>query len=447
MAVESLLVIGLALRDFALAANLTATIGSITLLAISVVGVWAAYATWLQHDSWVGASLLGQISIAVLAGYIVLADVRSPFPQFFDLDWSKKSPLIPLRVAGFACILGIFAIFWVFYLIRYWRGPVTAGMKAIVALIPLVGFVQFWLQTDYLPRTSLPVVDVTTDLTPTGKTGDIVQLEAKVTINNRSSVPVHIGATAMRITAYPLATGNRTQLPEAIQFAIAPKSRPYRDDPLPTDQRITLYAKDVLTADSTLAPSQSNTFRKVVDFNSRTMRLARLAVDAIFITSPSIDSIYTCTPWPDSVWFHDWWGLQTPIPPQVSTDADHGLSFLVEIPKVIVDNSGAQFMCREIRLKPRSVIHEIVGDRPSFQVWAVFKDPQNPWIEYPTLALWPGANGNYKNLTLRQAQKVSAANPAMEYHDIAVEYSPSEQSPPGGGKPSTTQPPSTPKPP
>ena len=127
-----------------------------------------------------------------------MIDLRSPFPQFFHLDpfdWSKPSAFITLRVTGFVCILGIVAIFWVFYLIRQWRGPVTAGLKAIAALIPVLGFVQFWLQTDYLPRTSLPLVDIATDLTPTGKTGDIVQLEAKVTINNRNSVPVNVGAT------------------------------------------------------------------------------------------------------------------------------------------------------------------------------------------------------------------------------------------------------------
>jgi len=67
MAVESLLVIGLTLRNFALATTPTATFFSVTLLAISGVGVWAAYATWVQGDSWLTASLLGQFSIAVLA--------------------------------------------------------------------------------------------------------------------------------------------------------------------------------------------------------------------------------------------------------------------------------------------------------------------------------------------------------------------------------------------
>ncbi len=51
MTLESLLVFRLMLGDFALSATLTATIGSVTLLAISGVGVWAAYATWAQHES------------------------------------------------------------------------------------------------------------------------------------------------------------------------------------------------------------------------------------------------------------------------------------------------------------------------------------------------------------------------------------------------------------
>jgi hypothetical protein len=423
MAIESLLVFCLALRDFALAATLTATIGSVTLLAISAVGVFAAYAAWVQHDSWRGASLLGQSSIAVLAGYTLLTAYRSPFPpQFFHFDhfdWSKPWTLIsrsvPLSVAGFACILGIIAIFWLLYLFRHWPGPVTVWTTTIVAFIPILGFVQFWLQTDYLPRTSLPLVDVTTDLTPIGKTGDIVQLEAKVTINNRSSVPVNVGATVMRITAYPQATGIRTQLSDAIEFGLSP-SREYRDVPLPSDQRTPMYAKDLLPAGSTLASGQSNTFRRVVDFDAHKMRLARLAVDAIFITSPSIDKVYTCA--------------FPPGAPQKSTDDK---SFQDEISKLTNQQDGTQFLCREIRLKPRNVIHEIIGDHPTFEILAIFNDPKNPITEYPALLLWLGANGNY-SLTASQWKKVSAANPTITYNDIAVEYSPSEESAPPAKK-------------
>jgi hypothetical protein len=412
MALESSLVIYLTVRDFALAATLTAMIGSVTLLAISGVGVWAAYATCKQHDGWLRASFLGQLSIAGLAGYTVRTDLRSPLPQPF--------------VAVFACILGIIAIFWVFYLLAHrGGGPLSASSATIVALIPLLGFVQFWLQTDYLPRTSLPLVDVTTDLTPTGKRGDIVQLEAKVTINNRSSVQVNAVATVMRITAYPWRPpGPPTQLPDTIQFGINP-SREYRADPLPIDQGMPLwlYAKELLPPATTLPAGQSYTFRRVVDFNSHDWRLARLAVDAIFITSPSYDGLsYTCT--------------LSGQPQKSAEEAHNEIDKLIKQPVV---GGIKQFKCREIRLMPRNVIHEIIGNHISFDVLAIFNDPTNPGLQYPSLLLWWGVNGNY-SLNARQWQKASAENPTTET-SVAVEYSPSEQpATPGGGTPSTTQP-------
>jgi hypothetical protein len=450
MAVESLLVIGLTVRDFWLGGTLTAAIGSVTLLAISAVSVWATYATCVQHGSWLGASLLGQFSIAVLAGYTVLTDVQSPFPQFF--------------VAGFAGILGIIAIFWVFYLLGHWDRPLTAGTATIVAFIPALGFVQFWLQTDYLPRTSLPLVDVTSELAPMGKRQDnIVQLEAKVTINNRGSVPVYVGATVMRITAYPKPPGTPTQstqlseLPGAIQFGLSPPSHEYRDDPLPIEQRKTLYANELLAVADQMAPGQSRTYRKVVDFDSH-WRLARLDVDGIFMTSPNVDEVYTCPAPPKEtkeIWFHQLDdGELTPIPPetpQMSSDATY---FQGEIAKPIykkvlvpAGQDPAQdlqkFFCREIRLKPRNVIHEIIGDQPRFEVLAIFKDPTNPSLQPPGLLLWPGVNGKYP-LNSGQWQKVSAANPTLVYTNIGAQYSPSEQSAlAGGGTPSTTQPSTT----
>jgi hypothetical protein len=412
MAVESLLVIALTLRDFQLSTTLTSTFGSVTLLFIAGVSAWAACATWGQGPSWLAASLVSQFSIAVLAGYITLVDVRSPFPQFFGFDWTTPSHLIPIRITGLACILGGIAIFWLFYLIRKWRGPVTAGMKVIGAVIPLVGFLQFWLQTDYLPRTSLPLVDVTTELTPTGKTGDLVQLAAKVTINNRDTVPVNVGATLMRITAYPREEGKPDQLSDAIEFGLTP-SHAYRDDPLMITQRKLLYANDLLPAGSVLAAGQSQTFHRVVDFDSRAMRLARLSVDAIFITSPRVAKVYTCPPPPG----------MTASQPQKSTD--DGPSFQEQISKIFVDKNGVQFLCREIRLVPRNAIHELVGDQPSFAVMAIFSDPTNKDSEYPTLLLLQGANGNYQ-LNSLQNQKISNANPTMTYHNMSVEYSPSQ---------------------
>jgi hypothetical protein len=232
-------------------------------------------------------------------------------------------------------------------------------MKAIATLIPLVGFAQFWFQTDYLPRTSVPVVDLTTEMSPLGQTDDIVQLEAKVTINNRNSVPVYVGATLMRITAYPRDPGKPTPVSDAIEFGYI-KSHAYRDKPLSFAESKLLYAKDLLPAGSPLAAGQSLTFRRVVDFDSHTMRLARLAVDAFFITNPRV-AVYTCP--------------SSPGGPQKSTK--DGPSFENDISTIMVNENGAHFLCREIRLAPQNVVHELVGDRPSWVIEAILSDPKN----------------------------------------------------------------------
>jgi hypothetical protein len=272
-----------------------------------------------------------------------------------------------------------------------------------------------------------------------------------VTINNRGSVPVYVGATVMRITAYPWPPpGTPTQstqlseLPFAIKFGFSP-STPYRadPDPLPFDQRKTLYANDLLSIADVMAPGQSTTYRKVIDFDSHEWRLARLDVDGIFMTSPNVDKVYTCPVPPEGIWSHKPHPERTDIPPQKSADDPKFQEEIVSpIYQKVADGVFKEFFCREIRLKPRNVIHDVIGDHPRFEVLAIFNDPTNPRLPYPALLLWPGVNGNY-NLDSGQWQKVSAANPAITFKNIGVEYMPSEEPAPPGGRPSTTQPPST----
>ncbi len=412
MAVEALLAGAMGVRDFAVIQTPLATLGSVLLLGISVACAWAAYATWVRGGNWVALSLLSQFSVAALCAYVMLIDLRSPFLQIWQFDW--KSKLFP--VSGVACILGLFAIFWVLALIRRWRGPITATMKAFVTLIPLVGFAQFWLQTDYLPRTSVPLVDITAELKPLGQTDDNIQLEAKVTINNRNSMPVTVGATLMRITAYPLGSGDpipdskTDEVAKAIEFGDQ-KAHAFRNKPLPHTGTELLYAKDILPVEATIASGQSQTFREVVDFNARTMRLVRLAVDAFFITNPRMSS-YPCPDPADG--------------PQQSTASPANPGAAMD--KIMTNSDGTQFKCREIRPAPSNVVHELVGDRPSFAIMALLVDPAHPDEESPILLWLPGAAGKYQPiLTSRQAQRIFAESPAMEYKDMGVEYSPSKE--------------------
>jgi hypothetical protein len=149
-------------------------------------------------------------------------------------------------------------------------------------------------------------------------------------------------------------------------------------------------------------------------------------------------------------------GFTTPTTPSARAYRRRGRQMIPDSPlrspnlsinRFPVASSVKEFFCREIRLKPRNVIHELVGDSARFEVFAIFKDPTNPSLQPPALILWSGVNGNYL-LNSSQWKKVSAANPTLVYTNIGAEYSPSEQSAtPGGGTPSTTQPPSTSQPP
>jgi hypothetical protein len=267
----------------------------------------------------------------------------------------------------------------------------------------------------------------------------------------------------MRITAYPNGKGTApngkgtaNKLEEAIQFGIQ-ASNPYRDESLPTDKR-TLYAEDLLSIAEVMAPGQSNTYRKVVDFDSSAWKLARLDVDGIFMTSPNVDEVYTCPVPLFKKWSHDgpYDPESNPLPPPMSVDdkpLHDSTSFQTEISKPIyeeveVDGKtvAKKLLCRDIHLKPRNVIHKIVGDNPRFEVLAIFEDPSNQSNEYPALLLWLGENENYL-LTSGQWQKVLNANPAITYKNIGAEYIPSGQPAlPLGGTPSTTQPPTSTQP-
>jgi hypothetical protein len=59
----------------------------------------------------------------------------------------------------------------------------------------------------------MPLVDISTELSPQGWTGPIIHLSAKVTIHNRGAMTVNVANSLMRVTAYPFTIPGDTQLP------------------------------------------------------------------------------------------------------------------------------------------------------------------------------------------------------------------------------------------
>jgi hypothetical protein len=303
---DGVLVLSLALRDFTLSKTASATLGSALLLAIGLVCLWGFMSVVRKQQSWLAAAVLSQVFVAFLAGYIVLIDQRSPVSQLFGK-------------AGIGLVLGLFAMVWILYLGRYATTFVTKGVAIAAALVPLLGLFQFWLETDYLPRTSRPLVDIQADLSPIGASGPTVHLLAKVTLHNRGSVQADVAAGLMRVTAYPKHLPPMAPTPSAIADGMdlsgATAGNDYRSSPSPAAAARLLYADDFVAAGSFLLPGTQVEYKKVIDVDSESVEFARLSVSAVFITKRRVSETRTC------------------FPPRVSTKTDP-LDFVTKVAHV-----------------------------------------------------------------------------------------------------------------
>lgn len=398
---DAALIIGLAVWNATLTTSAWDLIGSALLLGIGVTCALAFGQIITGSKNAVMTSVVSQIFVACLAVYVWLVDQRSPVSQL-------------LGITGIALALGGIALLWVLYLARYARGAVTKAAAVVVALFPLIGLIQFWLQTDYLPETSRPLVDSSAELSPMGATGPVIHLLAKVTFHNRGSVQADLHAALMRVTSYPVGTPTEPATPDTLLAGLDPVGRvtkgAYRATPtLPGDARL-LYA-EILAApydDAFLPPGQTVEFKRLIDIDSRAARLIRLSVDGIVVTHRMLRDTDSC------------------YPPQVSFSKDPA-GFEVAAGQVHDGGPGVgQVMCTESQFAPRGVIQDLVSDHPLLRTLVVVDNPAH-LIEVPMLLPYFGTRETIDNpiALVEIGAKIESANPASFLSDSA-EYAPSD---------------------
>jgi hypothetical protein len=398
--VDGVLVLGLAVRDFTLTKTASATLGSALLLAIGLVCFWAFMAVVLKQKSWLVATVLSQVFVAFLAGYIVLIDQRSPVSQLFGK-------------AGIGLALGLFGVVWILYFGRHAKTFVTKGVAVAAALVPLLGLFQFWLETDYLPRTSRPLVDIQAELSPIGATGHTVHLLAKVTLHNRGSVQADVPAGLMRVTAYPKHLPSIAPTPTAIADGMdlsgATAGNDYRSIPSPAAAARLLYADDFVTNGSFLLPGMQIEYKKVIDVDSQSVEFARLSVSAVFITKRRVSETRTC------------------FPPRVSTKTDP-VDFVKKAAHVWPSAAGGHFLCVENQIAPQNVVHELVSDDPILRIYLIIDDPTQPKVEYPQIFAAYGTRKTIDDPSAdpENAAKIDDENPSEVFRDVEAEYSPKD---------------------
>lgn len=347
---DAALILGLAVRNATLTSTAWDLIGTALLSAIGITCALALVQIAKRSRGAALTAMVSQVFVAGLSVYVWMVDQRSPESQL-------------MGVTGIALAMGGIALLWVLYLGRYARGAFSRGAAVAVALFPLVGLGQFWMQTEYLPTSARPLIDISTELSPTGSTGPIIHLLARVILHNRGSVQAEIHAGLMRVTAYPVGTPSEPANTEHLLAGLTPVGRAlrgeYRETPnLAADAQL-LYANlfAVPYEGTFLSPGETSEYKLVIDIDSRKVRLARLSVNGTFVTHRVLKDTHTC------------------YPPQISF-ANDPFAFSNEAGKVHdwgVIRAGV--LCMESQFASTGAISDLVSDHPISRVLVMVEPP------------------------------------------------------------------------
>lgn len=346
LTVQTAVVLWLAVWDATLTRSAWDLLGAALLLGIGITCALAIGAILRKSSSAFLTAMTSQIFVVCLAAYVWLVDERSPVRQL-------------IGITGTALVFGAVALFWMVYLARYTHGAINRGAVAVVALFPVLGLVQFWLQSDYLPARSLPLVDVQAELTPVGSSGSIIHLSANLTIHNRSSVAVDIPAGVMRVRAYPFGVPEEPATTNTVASYLDPVGSmigDYRQIPvLPSDSKL-LYAGSIGAAGKFLTPGSTTGAQMILDINPQTVRLVQMGVSIVAVTRRAVQDTRTC------------------YEPKKSYTEDIE-AFLKEARRLHDWVGGGQALCTETQFAARGAIEELVSDHPVLRISTVVDHP------------------------------------------------------------------------
>lgn len=432
LGVDCLGALGLAGGQFLMAATFFGTLAAATLLAIGIANGWAFNSVRRAASTWARDAFIAQVFVLFLAGYVIVTDLQSPV-----INWYVMATAASLLGAAFV---------WFAFLAPRSKLEWTKAAIFVTALFPLGGLLQFWLQNYYLPSTSQPLVDVSTELSPQGWSGPIVHVSAKVTIHNRGTAQVDVPNSLMRVTAYP-------QNPEKIRrtmIHVNPCSNtPDRNeywcelangfDPLGTERDTDFRVNPTLPGVFTptppqasqllyagalrgdmLMPGETDTFQREIDIDSRDVLLARLSVSAIFLTKQNIENIRSCVGKHASAY-------------------DDLAQFSVEAQQVQrMQSTNAHFICQEYDMAPGNIIEKLIANHPAMQVSTWLDNPAHLGNEYPLLTVDFGTVGGFDEPVRPNLVKKLAELYPAGFMESESEYAPTEKPPTSPASPPST---------
>jgi hypothetical protein len=423
LGVDCLGALALAGGQFLMPSTFFGTVAAATLLAIGIANGWAFNSVRRAASPWARDAFIAQVFVLFLAGYVIVTDVQSP-----RINWHVMATALLVLVAAFL---------WFVLLAARSRLAWTKAALIVTALFPLAGLLQFWLQNYYIPSTSMPFVDISTELSPQGWSGPIIHLSAKVTIHNRGTSSVNVANSLMRVTAYPLMGREETKVyvnpcsltadwsedwcqlangfdPSGVEqdtdFRVSPTVRGVIT-PTPPAGRQLLYA-GALQSEFLMA-GETDTYQRDVDIDSREVLLARLSVSAIVLTARRIEDIRSC------------------FGKHASEYGDLS-QFRSEVQRVQqLQPAGARYFCREYDIAPGNFVEKLIANHPAMQVTTWLSNPFHTGTEYPQIGADFGTAGTFDQPDALQhlERKLADVYPASTVTSES-EYAPTEKPPP-----------------
>ncbi|OBF22211.1 hypothetical protein [Mycobacterium sp. ACS4331] len=396
-------VLWLAIENATLTTEVWDLIGTVLLFGIGITCALALVAILRRSTSALIVTLVSQLFIITLAGYVWLVDHRSPVSQL-------------LGVTGVALAAGAIAVLWVCHLGRHAGSAVTKGAALVAALFPLVGLAQFWMQTDYLPRSSRPLVNVQAELTPMGSSGPIVHALAKVTLHNRGTVQADMRGGVMGVVSFPRDTPAREPTRDAVAAGVNPfvgfAGVDFRLQPSGFAESRLLYAENFASLGTFLAPGGTEVYQAIVDIDTRVDRLARLSVYGVLVTQRAVEDTTTC------------------YDPQYSYTYD-SMQFQLNSRQSHEWMPGTHVLCSDTQIASTGIVHDLVSDHPVLRVLHVI---DSPFLDAPVVLPFFGTRDVIADPLshIDSLEKGEKANPSTVIW-ASAEYAPSDADVSGGG--------------
>jgi hypothetical protein len=435
LVVDGLVAIGLAWLELKLTTTLMESLGVGLLLAIGLANLFALHSVARALPSWPRDVAFAQLLVALLAIYIVFTAPRC---------WGQNRWMLGITAAA-----GLLAVGWV---LRIARGAVlvqwTKPAAIIAAVIPVAGLVQFWLQTEYIPHSTTPLVDISAELTPTGRTESTIHLSAKVTIRNRASVRLENPAGLMRVTEYPKnwqqrspspcstdtpnvdPAGNILSTSLTLVGGLDPTSAnpdgEFRLPATPVSQCVLVYASVFGGGPGAfINPGATQITQKEIDIDADTFRLARLSVSGVFVTEHRFQDVRACYPTKDTAGSLNpqHWPIQASLYDQNNSD-----KFYTEAENPWPGQFQTQNLCVDYELTPKSILQALMsGPQSVLRVEVVTSQQGDSVNEYPQLRWWYGTTEDIdKSPPHEEQEKIERAYPESGQVDVAAEYAPGE---------------------